>query len=200
MVIDTPISEPAAWEILARYVQDCLQIDRDSLRAVYATGSLGGGYYRPGQSDIDAVLIVANGSEEMWGNLEAGSERLSALNKAYLERYPDGTFAPLARIRLKELEERRTAALTPPAVSPETPVSGLVDKVQAAVVGLRGGGKDLGSGFIVHPAGFTFDLKHDEGAARCRLGPPGRRFRIAGPGDRRRRQDRRRRGQNRRHA
>ena len=87
MAIGTPISEPVAWEILDRYVQDCLQIDGDSLRAVYATGSLGGGYYRPGQSDIDAVLIVADGSQETWGNLEQGSERLSTLNKAYLERY-----------------------------------------------------------------------------------------------------------------
>jgi hypothetical protein len=82
-----PIGESAAWEILALYVQDCLKIDRDSLRAVFATGSLGGGYYRAGQSDIDAVLIVENGSQEIWGDLDEGSERLAALNHAYKERY-----------------------------------------------------------------------------------------------------------------
>lgn len=81
------ISASFAWEILDRYVQDCLKIDRDSLLAVYATGSLGGGYYRPGQSDIDAVLIVADGSQEIWGDWEEGSEQLAALNRAYRERY-----------------------------------------------------------------------------------------------------------------
>jgi predicted nucleotidyltransferase len=81
-----PISERAAWEILDRYVQDCLEIDRESLRTVYATGSLSGGYYRPGQSDIDAVLIVADGSQEVWGDWEECSERLAALNQAYTER------------------------------------------------------------------------------------------------------------------
>lgn len=81
------IDEKMAWEILERYVLDCCQIDRDSLRAVYATGSLGGGYYRPGQSDIDAVLIVADGSQDVWGSLEECSERLGALNRAYQERY-----------------------------------------------------------------------------------------------------------------
>jgi hypothetical protein len=81
------IEERAAWEILDHYAQDCLDIDRDSLRAVYATGSLGGGYYRPGQSDIDAVLIVADGSQDVWGSLEEFSERLDALNRAYQERY-----------------------------------------------------------------------------------------------------------------
>ena len=87
MAVRTPIAESTAWKILDRYVQDCLQINRDSLRAVYATGSLGGGYYRPGQSDIDAVLIVADGSQAIWGDLEASSERLSTLNQAYKARY-----------------------------------------------------------------------------------------------------------------
>jgi hypothetical protein len=55
------IDEKGAWDILDRYVADCLQIDSDTMMALYATGSLAGGYYRPGQSDIDAVLIVENG-------------------------------------------------------------------------------------------------------------------------------------------
>jgi hypothetical protein len=81
------VTERAAWQILERYVQDCLAIDPQSLIAVYATGSLGGGYYRPGQSDIDAVLIVADGSEPIWGDWETCSDRLAALNQAYEKRY-----------------------------------------------------------------------------------------------------------------
>jgi hypothetical protein len=48
---------------------------------------LGGEYYRPGQSDIDAVLIVEDRSLEIWGDLEEGSARLVALNHVYKERY-----------------------------------------------------------------------------------------------------------------
>jgi len=81
------IEEHTAWEILYRYVGDCLSIDADSLVAIYATGSLPGGYYRPGQSDIDAALIVENGSEAIWGDLETGSEPLRKLNRRYLETY-----------------------------------------------------------------------------------------------------------------
>jgi hypothetical protein len=81
------IDENTAWVILDRYVQDCLKIDRDSLLAVYATGSLGGGYYRPGQSDIDAALIVRDGSQDVWGNLDTASKPLETLNQAYKERY-----------------------------------------------------------------------------------------------------------------
>jgi hypothetical protein len=81
------ISEAMAWKILHEYVQDCLRIDSDTLIAVYAIGSLGGGYYRPGQSDIDAVLIVADGSEGIWGDSEMPSERLKALSERYQATY-----------------------------------------------------------------------------------------------------------------
>jgi predicted nucleotidyltransferase len=81
------IDESTAWEILHRYVQDCLQIDSGTLLAVYAIGSLPAGYYRPGQSDIDAILIVENGSEHIWGNSEELSKPLEELNRKYLEMY-----------------------------------------------------------------------------------------------------------------
>lgn len=81
------IEENSAWDILFRYVEDCLSIDSDSLVAIYATGSLPGGYYRPGQSDIDAALIVENGTEAIWGDLETESEPLRKLNRRYLETY-----------------------------------------------------------------------------------------------------------------
>lgn len=81
------IDERDAWEILRQYAKDCLKIDSDTLIGLYATGSLPGGYYRPGQSDIDAALIVKNGSEHLWGNSEKASKSLGELNRRYLNRY-----------------------------------------------------------------------------------------------------------------
>ena len=81
------ISEAMAWEILDEYVQDCLQVDSETLIAVYAIGSLGGGYYRPGQSDIDAALLVADRSERIWGDSEVPSERLKTLSERYQATY-----------------------------------------------------------------------------------------------------------------
>ena len=81
------ISEKRASDILDLYVQDLLSIGSDSLLAVYAIGSLGGGYYRPGQSDIDAVLLFEDGSEHCWGTGNEPCEALKQLNKTYLETY-----------------------------------------------------------------------------------------------------------------
>ena len=81
------IDERSAWEILRKYVEDCLKIDSNSLTAIYATGSLPGGYYRPGKSDIDAVLIGKNEFQDIWGNSETPGKRFAALNRTYLHRY-----------------------------------------------------------------------------------------------------------------
>ena len=83
----TVINERAAWKIVAEYVEDCLRIDCHSLLAIYVIGSLSGGYYRPGQSDIDAVLIVRTGSRSVWGDTDKPSKALQDLNRRYLERY-----------------------------------------------------------------------------------------------------------------
>jgi hypothetical protein len=81
------IDEKTAWDILRHYAKDCREIDRRSLIAVFATGSLPGGYYRPGQSDIDAVLIVEDGSERIWGSTEEACKALKELNLYYLQKY-----------------------------------------------------------------------------------------------------------------
>lgn len=81
------MDERSAWRILGLYSGDCAEIDQDSLMAVYAVGSLPAGYYRPGQSDIDAVLIVRDGSEAIWGNTDTPSDRLAVLNGEYKRRY-----------------------------------------------------------------------------------------------------------------
>jgi hypothetical protein len=54
------ISENRAWEIISEFVHDLINLDKNSILAVFAIGSLGGGYYRPGKSDIDTIVIVKN--------------------------------------------------------------------------------------------------------------------------------------------
>ena len=81
------INEITAWNILRLYSSECSQVDPTSLVAIYAIGSLPGGYYRPDQSDIDAVLIVSDGSEAIWGNSDAPSKKLANLNKRYKQDY-----------------------------------------------------------------------------------------------------------------
>jgi hypothetical protein len=81
------INESMAWEILHSYALECAALNDGSLLAIYATGSLGGGYYRAGQSDIDAVLIVRDAPNSF---LPAGlepSEELTRLNRMYRGRY-----------------------------------------------------------------------------------------------------------------
>ena len=83
----TTIDEITAWNILRHYSNECSQIDPDTHIAFYTIGSLPGGYYRPGQSDIDAVLIVSDGSEAIWGNSDTPGKRLAKLNERYKQDY-----------------------------------------------------------------------------------------------------------------
>ena len=64
------ISKAFAEEIAAMY---------PDLLAVYAIGSIGGGYYRPGQSDIDTVVIMSCSRAQAY-------ERTSAI-EAVADRY-----------------------------------------------------------------------------------------------------------------
>jgi hypothetical protein len=52
------ISEERALEIVQEFLAEIRAIDDDGIIALYVIGSLGGGYYRPGQSNIDTVIIV----------------------------------------------------------------------------------------------------------------------------------------------
>ena len=97
------IEERTAWEIIGRYSRECSEIDRESLVAVYVIGSLSGGYYRPGESDIDAILLVSDGSECIWGNYDTPSTRLANLNKRYKRDYSiPKDFGPF-QLQLREL-------------------------------------------------------------------------------------------------
>lgn len=53
------ISEEKALNIVHEFLAEILKVEIGVL-ALYVIGSLGGGYYRPGQSDIDTVIIVRN--------------------------------------------------------------------------------------------------------------------------------------------
>lgn len=52
------ISVEEAIRIAKEFAVDVSLIIGGSLLAVFAIGSLGGGYYRPGQSDIDTLIII----------------------------------------------------------------------------------------------------------------------------------------------
>ena len=52
------ITEEKAMEIVGEFLEELRREDSDGVLALYLIGSLGGGYYRPGQSDIDTVIIV----------------------------------------------------------------------------------------------------------------------------------------------
>jgi predicted nucleotidyltransferase len=54
------VSTEKALEIAKEFAVEISNISGNSLIAIYAIGSLGGGYYRPGQSDIDTLIIFDN--------------------------------------------------------------------------------------------------------------------------------------------
>lgn len=52
------ITKEKALDIVNEFKNEITGIDPAGVLAIYLIGSLGGGYYRPGQSDIDTVVIV----------------------------------------------------------------------------------------------------------------------------------------------
>lgn len=54
------IGEQQAWGIARALASEIAALVGDKLRAVCAIGSLAGGGYRPGRSDIDTVAIVCD--------------------------------------------------------------------------------------------------------------------------------------------
>ncbi|XMB86567.1 nucleotidyltransferase domain-containing protein [Mycoplasmatota bacterium WC44] len=56
------ISEKKAFEIIQEFKNDLIN-KSEKVIGIYAIGSLGGGYYRPGESDIDTIIIVKDDFE-----------------------------------------------------------------------------------------------------------------------------------------
>lgn len=74
------ISKEKAFDIVKEFQNELLTIDPDGILALYLIGSLGGGYYRPRQSDIDTVLIVKD-------NACLTQETTEEIAAKYQERY-----------------------------------------------------------------------------------------------------------------
>lgn len=54
-----PLSEAAVWTLLEGISERIRKADLPGFRAFFVIGSLGGGYYKPGQSDVDLLVLFA---------------------------------------------------------------------------------------------------------------------------------------------
>ena len=59
------ISYERAIDIAKQFANNVKTILKNKLLAVFAIGSLGSDYYRPGQSDIDTIIITSLKREEL---------------------------------------------------------------------------------------------------------------------------------------
>ena len=59
------ISYEKAINITKQFANNVRDLLTDKLLAVFAIGSLGSDYYRPGQSDIDTIIITSLKKEEL---------------------------------------------------------------------------------------------------------------------------------------
>jgi hypothetical protein len=57
------ISEQSAWKIAREFASELRSLLSDQLQGVAVIGSLGGGYYRPGVSDIDTLIVLSDGPD-----------------------------------------------------------------------------------------------------------------------------------------
>lgn len=98
------ISETKALEIVHEFLFELRSISKDIL-SLYVIGSLGGGYYRQGQSDIDTVIIVRD-------NAAITQQEVDEIAGKYQEKYnvPKG----FGSIMIRESE------LSPPYTKSET--------------------------------------------------------------------------------
>jgi len=87
------ISEKKAIEIVHEFLSELKKEDENNILALYVIGSLGGGYYRPGQSDIDTVIIVKN-------EYKLTQEKVDKIANKYWEKYdiPKGFGSVLMRM------------------------------------------------------------------------------------------------------
>lgn len=76
------VDETNAWNIVTKFCERIKSLDDKSLLAVFAVGSLAGGYYRLGNSDIDLSLIVKEGTEDIWE-----SSIIKSITKEILNEY-----------------------------------------------------------------------------------------------------------------
>lgn len=58
------ITYEKAIKIAKEFAEKVQNMLKDNLLAVFAIGSLGSDYYRPGQSDIDTIIITSHKRED----------------------------------------------------------------------------------------------------------------------------------------
>ena len=98
------ITQEKAMEIVQEFLAEIRRKEKGIL-ALYVIGSLGGGYYRPGQSDIDTVIIVEDGAA-------ITQKRMDRIAEKYRRKYdvPKG----FGSVMIREAE------LAPPYTKSET--------------------------------------------------------------------------------
>jgi predicted nucleotidyltransferase len=72
------LSEPAVWALLERIAERIQKADLPGFKAFFAIGSLAGGYYLPGQSDVDLLVLFA-GSRPVGGEYKRETKVLKSL-------------------------------------------------------------------------------------------------------------------------
>ena len=93
--MESIITESKALKIVNEFLDE-IRCEENDILALYLVGSLGGGYYRPGQSDIDTIIIVSDDAAII-------QERIDEIAKKYWYKYniPKGFGSVM--IRLSEL-------------------------------------------------------------------------------------------------
>jgi hypothetical protein len=77
----SPLSEPAVWSLLERIAEHIQKADLPGFKAFFVIGSLAGGYYLPGQSDVDLLALFA-GSRPVEEEYKRQTELLESLVSA----------------------------------------------------------------------------------------------------------------------
>jgi uncharacterized caspase-like protein/uncharacterized protein YecT (DUF1311 family) len=125
------LPEPVDIRLMFGRVRDTVAALTNNQQEPFLYGSIGGRevYLKPSPSSppesvsrapppvpaFDARAIELS----YWESVRSSNS--AALIRSYLERYPNGIFAPLAQARINDLEQRRVAALPPAAAATLVP-------------------------------------------------------------------------------
>ncbi len=93
----------------------------------------------PGETGADRPAVTSEQDSLFWTSIKDGDE--PAAFQAYLQRFPDGTFAPLARLKMRQLVETATASAMPSPDAPSKPEPKAKEPAVAALTVDRFDGK-----------------------------------------------------------
>lgn len=103
------ITRERALEIVGEFQKEITAIDPEGILAIYLIGSLGGGYYRAGQSDIDTVIIVKDDATITQKGIDEIAERYwknYSIPKGFgsIMIYEKELFPPYTKSEIEEFE------------------------------------------------------------------------------------------------